>query len=267
MLTQVFRTIRFPEGATAIAHHPQTMADLNRALMRMDLPTPRPVIVLVGGAANLRHYHLARLHTLFVKVLAPLAEAIGAAVVDGGTDVGVMQMMGYARQKIHGTFPLIGVLPVGVAALPNQLPPCPEAAPLEPNHSHFVLVPGSSWGDECPWIAGIAGALAQGMPSVTVLVNGGEITWMDAAESVKAERPVVAIAGSGRAADALTKALQGETTDLRAHQLVASRLVQSVQLEDTERLATTLHQILSEFPRTSTNRSSPSSRSGGAPVR
>lgn len=246
MLTQAFRTIRFPEGATAIAHHPQTVADLNRSLVRMDLQTSRPVIVLVGGAAGLRHYHLARLHTLFVKVLAPLAEAIGAAVVDGGTDVGVMQMMGYARQKMHGTFPLIGVLPVGVATLPNEQSPCPDAAPLEPNHSHFVLTPGANWGDECPWIAGMAGALAQGMPSVTVLINGGEITWMDAAQSVAANRPIVAIGGSGRAADALTAALAGEPTDVRAHYIMASGLLQSVQLEDTERLAAMLHQIFDQ---------------------
>ncbi|UBF27796.1 hypothetical protein K9N68_07750 [Kovacikia minuta CCNUW1] len=236
--------IVFPEGSSAVAFQPKAIADLEMALPQLDLHPPRPVIVVVGGAAGLRHYHVARLHTLFSKVLAPVAEALGAIVIDGGTDTGVMRMMGVARHWTKSTFPLIGVLPVGVAALPNACPPCTEAAILESNHTHFVLIPGSNWGDDSPWIAKIASLLSRGLPSITILINGGEITWQDAHESVKAQRSIVAIAGSGRAADALTAALDGNRSDERATQIVESGLLQSVNLEHQDKLREVMQQIL-----------------------
>lgn len=249
MLMQTSRIICFPEGTTAIAHTPDTPDRLDSilsesGLSRSGVVFPRPVIVLVGGAAGLRHYHMAKLHQLFVKVLAPLAEELGAVVIDGGTDTGVMQMMGIARHKTKSTFPLVGVLPVGLAALPDAACLPPGAAPLEPHHTHFVLVPGSNWGDECPWLSTLAGKIAQGLPSVTVLVNGGEVTWQDAAESVRAARPIVAIAGSGRAADALAIALNGQAADIRTQEILASGLVQSIRLEDLAGLAETIRQFL-----------------------
>ncbi|WP_421654429.1 hypothetical protein [Leptothermofonsia sp. ETS-13] len=244
MLMQASRTICFPEGTTAIARLHETTEHLDLLLCELGLKGPCPVIVLVGGANGLRHYHIARLHTLFVHVLAPLAESLGAVVLDGGTDTGVMRMMGNAHRQIKSTFPLIGVLPAGLATLPGELPPFPDAAPLEPNHTHFMLVPGSCWGDECIWLSKIASVLCQGAPSMTVLVNGGEITWKDALESVRANRTIVAIAGSGRAADTLAMALQGEDLDHRAQEIVASGLLQAADLKDTEGLASIIRQTL-----------------------
>ena len=50
-----------------------------------------------------------------------------------------------------------------------------QSAPLDPHHTHFILVPGKNWGDESSWIAQIATQLAGDQPSVAVLVNGGKI--------------------------------------------------------------------------------------------
>lgn len=143
-----------------------------------------------------------------------------------------MQMMGQARAQTAATFPLIGVTPVGKVALGDQIPSA-EITALEPHHTHFVLVPGSNWGDESPWLAQIASVLANGAPSVTVLVNGGEIASKDVLENLKANRPVLAIAGSGRLADTLAAALRGEATDERARELVASGLVQAIDLKES----------------------------------
>ena len=101
-------------------------------------------------------------------------------------------------------------------------------APLDSGHTHFVLVPGSTWGEEAPWIARVAGAVAGGRPSVTVLVNGGEIAWTDVAESLRARRLVLAVAGTGRTADALAEATAGRPSDPRAARLVATGLVEAV---------------------------------------
>lgn len=224
--------IAIPNGLTASAIRVQSLKDLSTAMGELELHSPRPVLVVVGGASKMSEADLISLRSLFVKVLAPLAEKLGAFVVDGGTDFGVMQMMGQARAQTAATFSLIGVTPVGKVALPDQIPDS-EVTALEPHHTHFVLVPGFNWGDESPWLARVASVLANGEPSVTVLVNGGEIAWVDVSHNLKAHRPVLAIAGSGRLADILAAALRGEATDERACELVASGLVQAIDLKES----------------------------------
>lgn len=222
----------FSNGITAYAIRVYLSAELSTALRKIGLHCPRFTLVLVGGAGRLSNSDMARLRPLFVEVLAPLAEAMGAFVVDGGTDSGVMRLMGQARAETDATFPLIGVAAAGLVALPDVAFSRPDTALLEPHHTHFVLVPGSRWGDDSPWLARVASVLADKAPSVTVLVNGGEIAWEDVSQSVKAGRPVVVIAGSGRTADTLAAALRGEAADERARELVASGLLQAINLTD-----------------------------------
>ena len=218
-------------GLTASAIRVESEEDLSNALSELGFDKARPILVILGGAGKMSEADLSRLRSLFVNVLAPVVEKLGASVVDGGTDFGVMQMIGQARTQISAKFDLIGVTPVGKVALPNQPPP-EEASALEPNHSHFVLIPGSDWGDESPWLANVATAIAKGAPSVAVLVNGGEISKKDVSESHKANRTVLAVDGSGRLADTLSDALQGENTDEGAKELVASGLVQILDFKE-----------------------------------
>jgi hypothetical protein len=184
-----------------------------------------------------------------MEILAPIAEKLSAYVVDGGTDAGVMRLMGEARTQIGAKFALIGVAPVSKVALPNSLEPPADSTPLEPNHSHFLLVPGSNWGDESPWLAQLATVLANGAPSVTILINGGEITFQDALQNVNAKRLVIVMADSGRTADILAGALHGETTDERAIELAKSGIVHYIELsnfqENFENLAQIIKGVLS----------------------
>jgi len=237
-------TIEFFAEQSAAAIEVKTPTDLAAVSHTLQVTGSRPVIVLVGGAGELRHYHVARLHTLFLKAIVAVAEELGAIVIDGGTDTGVMQMMGRAYHKAKASFPLIGVLPIAMAILPTRLPESAEAAPLEPNHTHFVLTPGQQWGDESAWMADLANVLASGKPSVTVLINGGAVTWKDAAESLRVGRPIVAIAGTGRAADAIAHTLTGATNDTQATQLIASGLVEAIELEQIQTLRTRLQDLL-----------------------
>jgi hypothetical protein len=222
--------IAISNGLTAPAIRVESKEDLSNTMDQLDFHSSHPILVILGGAGKMSEADLNRLRSLFVKVLAPVVEELGASVVDGGTDFGVMQMIGQARAEISGTFSLIGVTPVGKVALPGQIPP-EEVAALEPNHSHFVLIPGSNWGDESSWLADVATVLAKGARSVAVLVNGGEISKKDVSESLRVNRPVLAVAGSGRLADTLTAELGGETTDEEVRELVASGLVQAIDLK------------------------------------
>lgn len=199
--------LTFTNGRTAQAIQVQIRSELPTALDEIGLHGSAPVLVIVGGASNLSASDYQRLENLFVNLLAPFAEELGMVVVDGGTDAGVMQLMGLARSKINGSFPLVGVAPVGKVQMPGGRIAA-STHPLEPHHSHFVLVPGSEWGDESPWIAETASVLSQNAPSVTILMNGGSISLKDIQESVAEERLVVVLAGTGRLADQIAAAMQ-----------------------------------------------------------
>ena len=243
--------IDFPGGGIAKAIFASSHQVLPSVLKQLNLQNPRPVLVLVGGAAGLRHYHFAKLHHIFTRVLAPIAQSLNATVIDGGTDSGIMQLMGRARHQIQGSFPLIGVAPVGKITFPAHPSPPTDATALEAHHTHFVLVPeaqpgaGSQWGDESAWIAQIASLLTLKTASIAIVINGGEITWQDALQNIQVGRPIVAINGTGRAADAMASALQGNATDTRAERIVASGLLQAIDLENAEGLAKVITQTLS----------------------
>jgi len=198
--------LSLPTGRVAQAVAVDDRAGLQDAIAALGLQGSRPVLVIVGGAGNLEPDDYARLENLFEESLAPLAEELGMVVVDGGTDVGVMQLMGRARAKLGATFPLVGVMPFEKARIPQN--PSPQAKALEPNHTHFILVPGSEWGDESPWIAGVATALSGKSPSATILLNGGNASIVDVRASIADCRPVVVIAGTGRLADELATAIR-----------------------------------------------------------
>jgi hypothetical protein len=227
------RKYTFNNDSAAHAIQVQSFAGLSDALSQIGLDRKRPTLVLVGGAGGITQDDMSRLQRLFVEEIAPIAQALGLAVIDGGTDAGVMRLMGQARTEIGGTFPLIGVAASGTVVLPDVPASNPDAASLEPNHSHFVLVPGSNWGDESPWLSQIANVLSEGCPSLTIAINGGEITLQDVFHSVQAGRPVVTVEGSGRTADKLAAALRGEETDCRVCKLVASKLVQAINLRQS----------------------------------
>ncbi|MEH1898746.1 MAG: hypothetical protein V7K94_26270 [Nostoc sp.] len=239
--------LTFDSGQTALAIRADRQAELPDALKQIGLGGSRSVLVVVGGASNISEADLLRIQRLFTEVLAPIAENLGASVVDGGTNVGVMQLMGEARTQIGGKFALIGVAPKNKVALPNQKEPAADLTLLEPNHTHFVLVPGDNWGDESPWISDVATVLANNAPSLTILLNGGEITFEDAFSSINTGRLVVAIAGSGRTADILADALRGEATDERAKKLAKSGILQYVNLIDIEKGVENLGKIIKDL--------------------
>lgn len=156
------------------------------------LPAGRPVLVLVGGAAGMADAHFDLVAGVLAD-LVPVLDGFGAVVVDGGTDAGVMRAMGSARAAAGGDFRLVGVAAEGALG----------KTPLEPHHTDVVLVPGDRWGDEVPWLADTATAVAAGLPSVTLLANGGLISLDDAESSLARGRPLLVLRGSGRTADAI----------------------------------------------------------------
>jgi len=223
----------------------ERLSDLPDALAELGVTRSIPTLVSVGAAGGLSGDESERLEPLFAALTA-VADRRGAAVVDGGTDRGVMRLVGRARARGHH-FPLLGVVVEGLVA-PQAAAPDDDRCPLEPNHTHALLVPGTDWGEEVPWLARAATIVADGAPSVTLVVHGGEITYDDAQASIAEKRPVLVAAGSGGTADELAAAVRGQAADPRAQALADSELVQAVDfVKDAEHgLTTVIERILSE---------------------
>jgi hypothetical protein len=230
-------------GASAAAvriERPGQLAEVAQTLARRGAQAS---LVVIGGADGMSSGDLRRLRPLFGGVLATLAWRLGAAVLDGGTDTGVMRLMGRARAASGYDFPLVGVVASALAVLPGR-PARPEEAELEPNHTHFVLVPGDSWGDEGPWLARLGELIGDSGRSATLLVNGGEISRREAERTVESGRPVVVLAGSGRTADALAAAAAGQSPDEASQRIAATGLIRPVDVRDRNGLTSLLDDLL-----------------------
>jgi len=223
------------------------ISNLPAALDALAVGRGRPVLVLVGGAGGMSQEDLSRTGEVLSRQVVPVLARLGAAVVDGGTDSGVMRAIGQARSAAGADFPLIGVAAEGTVS---------GAEEIEPGHSHVILVPGDSWGDESPWLADVADAVAGPAPSATLVINGGKIAYDDIARSLERHRSVIVLAGTGRTADAIAVAADGDSDgdgdgdgeDLRARQIAGSPLTRVVDIDDGSALAEMLESILGLSP-------------------
>lgn len=126
--------------------------------------------------------------------------------------MGVMAEMGQIRWKSGYAFPLVGIAPEALVTWADDGPHSTKFLwwgtkrwQLEPHYSHFILVPGSEFGDESPWIVDTATLLSKDHRSVTILINGGEVSRKDIELSLEKGRPVIALSRTGRLADEFSR--------------------------------------------------------------
>jgi hypothetical protein len=203
-------TIPF-EGAPARAVRVPVDVDAREVLAALDLPPYRAMIVIHGGAGAMEPSLIDAVARFFALGLAPFAEQHRILIADGGTRAGTMAAMGAARQALKGTFPLVGVAPIGAVSYPGGRAPGDDLAPLDAGHSHFVLIESESFGTESSLLVDLL--RAADVPGVALVVNGGPIVREEVAAHAIRGNPVIAVAGSGRAADELIdphSALRGE---------------------------------------------------------
>jgi hypothetical protein len=188
---------------------PVERSDLAQAISELKLENDHaPVIVLIGGGIN---EHQADATLRAIQTISRIAEDMHAIVICGGTDMGVMAEIGMLRWQNQQTFPLIGISPEELVTWRGG----PRSTKflwwgtkrwmLAPHYSHFILVPGSKFGDESLWIVDAATLLSKGYRSVTILINGGEVSREDIQLSLETGRPVIALSRTGRLADELAR--------------------------------------------------------------
>jgi SLOG in TRPM, prokaryote len=238
--------IELTGAASALGVQVSEATELAAAMEVLGLHPPRPTVVVVGGAAGLEEVRVDGLRPVFTTGIAPVMARCGAVGVDGGTPFGVMRLFGEARAAKEAAFPLVGVVAAGPLKLPRGQAFAHAETVLEAHHTHFVVVPGDHWGAEAPWIARTATVLAGATPSITVLVNGGQIAYSDVQHSVDAGRRVVVIAGSGGTADVFADTLADAAADDRAAALIRSGLIRVIRKDQPTLLAELLTATLGE---------------------
>jgi TRPM family ion channel len=200
-------TITFENGNRAVVVTEPHDATAKAIIDALGIASHRAVILLFGGAAGLDDSCKAHLETLFADGVAPVAAELGALIIDGGTQSGVMAMMGEAVAARPRTCQLLGIAPHGKITHPEiaGASAVSDGASLEPNHSYFVLVESNEWGGETPKMLELARAF--NAPIVAILVNGGAIAADEALQSVRNGWQLLVIEGSGRFADELSAAV------------------------------------------------------------
>jgi hypothetical protein len=199
--------IYFPDQQ-ALCVFPSERSNLAQAISELGLKAGSPVIVLIGGEMDEQHAEVTR---RAIEMIAETAQYMNAVVLCGGTDMGVMAEIGQIRSRNSYKFPLVGITPEELVTWPDG----PRSTKLlwwgkqrwqlESHYSHFILVPGSQFGDESPWIVDTATLLSKGHRSVTILINGGEVSRKDIELSLENGRPVIAVSRTGRLADELAR--------------------------------------------------------------
>jgi len=193
----ITRQIPLEHGVPVRAANVSDTNEIQQALDKLAIPHPNSVIVLVGGAGGIGWLDKFPMRKA-VGIVARLAEETQSIVIDGGTQAGIMTEIGKQRKRNGFSFPLIGVV------FDNLIIREDPASILDPNHTHFFLIPGDDWGDESAWISKIATSIAGNHKSITVLINGGNISRQDVEYSLLENRPTFVIRGTGRLADEIT---------------------------------------------------------------
>jgi len=201
-------TITFENGNRAVIISAPRDAKAQAILDALEITSPRAVILLFGGAAGLDDSRKARLATLFANGVTPVATELDALIIDGGTQSGVMAIMGEAVSQSTEKCQLLGIAPRGKITHPEiaGTSAVSDGTSLEPSHSHFVLVESAEWGGETGRMLELARAF--NAPIVAILVNGGAIAADEALQSVRNGWQLLVVEGSGRFADELSAAVR-----------------------------------------------------------
>ena len=200
------KEITFPNGNRAHLIEPTLGTTAGAILQELDIPPPRAIILNLGGDVGLDESLKPRLTQLYSRGIARAAAETEALIIDGGTRAGVMELMGQGVADRGKKSLLLGIAPAGKVTYPGG--PARESirdsAPLDPNHSHFVLVDTDEWGGKTETMFELIEALARGTPIVVILVNGGDVSKEEVLLCVRYGWPLIVMEKTGLLADEIT---------------------------------------------------------------
>lgn len=213
-------TIHFANEHEALLVHVRRDTPADQIIAALKLPRPRGLICLNGGTAKLSEDLKMQLRRLLVDSLARVAAENAITLVTGGTDAGIFSLLGEGLAKWGREAPCLGVTPSTPVTWPGR---SQGQTPLEPHHSHFIVVDGKDWGDEMQTMYSVVQSLSQDCASIAVFAGGGNVTLREMRANVEQGREMILIAGSGRSTDAVLDIHAGSTSSVQALQEIASK--------------------------------------------
>lgn len=215
-------SVQFPNENKADAVIVPPDGDPIKTLRRLGFKQHRPAIFISGGASNMSEMDY-KLTELMLEAVVRFADLHDIVIIDGGTEAGIMKMVGDTRHRLGLSFPLIGVSPLGRIEFPGYQNPRQQAQ-LEDNHTHFVLTDSDDWGSESPYILQLTHALSGEKPSIGLLVNGGKIAMQEVylASTMARKLSIIVLEGSGRAADEISTAFRSGKSNQRILRAILS---------------------------------------------
>ena len=212
----VRQEIDFKEGRRAQMVMPPVHADPADIAHALGLEQPDALMLIFGGADGMEADAQTRIARLFRESLVPVAIARRALIIDGGTQSGIMQILGNVIAERQDSPCALGVAPIEKVTYPGKTETADggERAALDPNHSHFILTPTSEWGSETETIfdmtALLSDCVAESVEArsrvVALLANGGGIAKEEAYRCAWQGWNLVILAGTGRVADEIADA-------------------------------------------------------------
>jgi hypothetical protein len=179
------------------------------------ITSPHALIIFNGGTAELEPALQKKLTVILQDGLAQIVVEEQITLLTGGTQAGIFALLGEGLGKWGRSAPCIGVC---VENLVRWKAPLVKMAkdkliPLEPHHSHFVLVDGKKWGDELNTMYTLGEHLSKNCPTINIYAGGGQICKREMQTAIAQGRKMILLAGSGRLTDEVLKAHHGEEVD------------------------------------------------------
>ncbi|HLA44108.1 MAG TPA: hypothetical protein VJZ27_11765, partial [Aggregatilineales bacterium] len=103
------KIIQFPDGKSAKILETLPTVSTNRVAEWLELPPVRFCVAVHGGASDMSAEYQQKMRSLLSNSLIRFAEDNRALIADGGTDTGIMHVMGDAYRDFGASFPLIGI--------------------------------------------------------------------------------------------------------------------------------------------------------------
>jgi hypothetical protein len=184
-----------------------------RALVdALQLASPTPILLVIGGAESLDPTVERRLERLFERGVVRAAAETGSTLMDGGTASGVMAVLGRAVAASDASAPYLGIAPAGKVTFEgDERDRSAGTTKLEPNHTNFILANSDEWGGETSLLFEALDELSTSRPAVAVLAGGGPNTIDEVRLAIERRMRIVVIEGTGGLADELASIARSKT--------------------------------------------------------
>jgi hypothetical protein len=190
-------------------------------LPRLVPASPTTTLVINGETSTVPDWDEDQVRQALRTAIEVLVGQPGPVVVSGGTDAGIFRLLGEAVASTAFPGPVIGIVPRGKIYRKH-------GTPLEPHHSHILLIDGEAWGEEIPAMITLTRLLAACGAIVAVIGGGGDHTRVEVAAHQQVGTPLIMLRGTGRVTNELaTQAQPGRTQvlDVRDYERLRSALV------------------------------------------